>query len=163
MKESSHDSGDGLSAFEARLRGSLPAPLPEGFFSQMEERVAARKAWSFVRLGWVAAAALLIIGFWIGFETMERPREGGLSSVPGVSLEMPASPLLTVADDGLVETTDVIGAEDAGTVPSDEGFYRIVRVTLVHRTVGRTMEADVPRVLSEETSEQYVAVPLEIF
>ena len=163
MKESSHEPRDGMSAFEARLQGSLPAPLPEGFLSQMEERVAARKAWSFVRLGWVAAAALLITGCWIGFQTMERSGEGGFSSVPEVSLGMPVSSVLTVADDGLVETTDVIGAEDAGTVPSDEGLYRIVRVTLVHRTVGQTMEAELPRVISEETSEQYVAVPLEIF
>jgi hypothetical protein len=34
---------------------------------------------------------------------------------------------------------------------------------LVHRTVERGIEADAQRVISEQTSEQYVAVPLEIF
>jgi hypothetical protein len=63
----------------------------------------------------------------------------------------------------LVEVTDVVGAEDAGTAPSEEGLYRIVRVMLVHRTVERDVEADGLRVISEQTSEQYVAVPLEIF
>jgi hypothetical protein len=120
-----------------------------------------------VRFGWVAAAALLTVGLWLGFGETKPLGDGEVMQTPKRVLGAPMTEVVNAAvntaDDGLVEVTDVVGAEDAGTAPSEEGLYRIVRVMLVHRTVERDVEADGLRVISEQTSEQYVAVPLEIF
>lgn len=164
MSNKPHDDGNGESAFEARLRGCLPASLPDGFVMNLEARVVARGSWKAANVGWLAVAALLVAGLWLGLVVPEQPREGGRDHVqkPSDATSLVLSDSSSTGD-ALVEMTDVVGAEDVGTVPSDEGLYQIVRVMLVHRTVERGVEADVLRVISEQTSEQYVAVPLEIF
>jgi hypothetical protein len=129
----------------------------------LEARVIARRSWLSVWFGGIAAAALLAVGLWLGLGRMMQSGADGVIQTPGRVLGAPVTVALNAVDDGVVEVTDVVGAEDAGTAPSDEGLYRIVRVMLVHRTVERDVEADGLRVISEQTSEQYVAVPLEIF
>ncbi len=62
-----------------------------------------------------------------------------------------------------LETTDVVGVEDAGTTPTENGAYRIVLVTLVHRMWETAGDVAGERVLSERTIRSYIAVPLEIF
>ena len=163
MNTAPHEDGDDVRAFEARLRGYLPGALPDGFVAGLEARVIARRSWLSVWFGGIAAAALLAVGLWLGLGRMMQSGAGGVIKTPGRVLGAPVTVALNAADDGVVEVTDVVGAEDAGTAPSDEGLYRIVRVMLVHRTVERDVEADGLRVISEQTSEQYVAVPLEIF
>jgi hypothetical protein len=163
MNTAPHEDGDDVRAFEARLRGYLPGALPDGFVAGLEARVIARRSWLSVWFGGIAAAALLAVGLWLGLGRMMQSGADGVIQTPGRVLGAPVTVALNAADDGVVEVTDVVGAEDAGTAPSDEGLYRIVRVMLVHRTVERDVEADGLRVISEQTSEQYVAVPLEIF
>jgi hypothetical protein len=163
MNTAPHEDGDDVRAFEARLRGYLPGALPDGFVAGLEARVIARRSWLSVWFGGIAAAALLAVGLWLGLGRMMQSGADGVIQTPGRVLGAPVTAALNAADDGVVEVTDVVGAEDAGTAPSDEGLYRIVRVMLVHRTVERDVEADGLRVISEQTSEQYVAVPLEIF
>jgi hypothetical protein len=162
MNTAPHEDGDDVRAFEARLRGYLPGALPDGFVAGLEARVIARRSWLSVWFGGIAAAALLAVGLWLGLGRMMQSGADGVIQTPGRVLGAPVTAALNAAD-GVVEVTDVVGAEDAGTAPSDEGLYRIVRVMLVHRTVERDVEADGLRVISEQTSEQYVAVPLEIF
>jgi hypothetical protein len=163
MNTAPHEDGDDVRAFEARLRGYLPGALPDGFVAGLEARVIARRSWLSVWFGGIAAAALLAVGLWLGLGRMMQSGADGVIQTPGRVLGAPVTVALNAVDDGVVEVTDVVGAEDAGTAPSDEGLYRIVRVMLVHRTVERDVEADGLRVISEQTSEQYVAVPLEIF
>jgi hypothetical protein len=167
MNTAPHEDGDDVRTFEARLRGYLPGALPDGFVAGLAARVVARRPWLSVRFGWVAAAALLTVGLWLGFGETKPLGDGEVMQTPKRVLGAPMTEVVNAAvntaDDGLVEVTDVVGAEDAGTAPSEEGLYRIVRVMLVHRTVERGVEADAERVISEQTSEQYVAVPLEIF
>jgi hypothetical protein len=163
MKRTPHDDGEGLSAFEERLRGCLPGPLPDGFVAALESRGVARGSVWRVRGGWLAVAALLVAGFWFGTGFLDWLNRGGVKPMPNTVSAATESPTEESGESGLVEMTDVIAAEDAGTAPSDGGLYRIVRVMLVHRTVEKGVEAEVLRVISEEISEQYVAVPLEIF
>ena len=162
MNTAPHENGDETSVFEARLRRCLPGALPDGFVAEVEARVIARRSWLPVWFGGIAAA-LLAAGLWLQLFGMKMPGVRGVMQTPREDLGASTTAVIDSAADGLVEMTDVVGAEDAGTAPSDGGLYRIVRVMLVHRMVEKGVEAQIPRVISEEISEQYVAVPIEIF
>ena len=160
MNETRHASGESSSAFEARLKARVPSSLPVGFLDGVEGMAMAHGRSWMRGSAWFAMAALLLVGLWIGWVGVDglRPKAIG----PEEEAVVDASSSGDVGSDW-IETTDVIAAEDAGTVPSDDGLYRIVRVMLVHRTFDPTVDADPVRIIEERTSEQYVAIPLEIF
>lgn len=56
----------------------------------------------------------------------------------------------------------LLRVEHAGTAESTERTYQIVRLTILHQLWGDA-EGLTPRLLSEDTSEQFVALPLEVF
>jgi len=165
MNKLHSERGEDPDAVERFLREVGPAELPlnlrQNLFVRMEE---SRRRSIRVRL-WLAAAAILVtavpLGFWwagAGGESKETAAE--LSLLAASALE--DEPNVNAADD-VLETTDVVALQDAGTTPTQSGAYRIVLVTFVHRMWDAAGDAPDARVLSERTSQSYVAVPLEIF
>ncbi len=147
------------------LRELTPAEVPpevrRALFVGMDE---ARRRAIRTRV-WLAAAAALVaavpLGLWwvrAGGEERRPSADTALRAVPSEGADQLAEPA-----DEVMETTDVVGMQDAGTTPTESGAYRIVLVTFVHRMWGAGENLPEGRVLSERTSQSYVAVPLEIF
>ena len=165
MSERQSESGKDGEAVEEFLRGMTPAALPADLQRNVfvlvgkTRRRPTREHW------WMAAAAALVAAgalasWWAGSGV-------NLNKNPAVAVLAGALP---VEDDpdarlvgGMVETTDVVDLQDAGTTPTQSGAYRIVLVTLVHRMWDAAKGAPDGKVLSERTSQSYLAVPLEIF
>ena len=153
-------------AVENLLRAFTPAALPpslcQGLFVRIEET---RRRSVRTRL-WLAAAAAVLVAvvplrlWWAG--------SGGASKAEPVGTALAdatagGNDLDANVSGEVLETTDVVGVQDAGTTPTQGGAYRIVLVTFVHRTWDAAGDPPERKVLSEQTSQSYVAVPLEIF
>jgi hypothetical protein len=111
-----------------------------------------------------AAAAMVAAGgvaFWWAASRVDSNKGPAAEVLAGAS-PVEEDPEAVTAG-GVVETTDVVGMQDAGTTPTQGGAYRIVLVTFVHRMWDAAESASGGKMLSERTSQSYLAVPLEIF
>jgi hypothetical protein len=165
MSERQSESGKDCEAVEELLRGLTPAALPDGLRRDLFVRFGETPRRSVFARWWMAAAAVLVgagaLAFWWAGSGGESNRGTAAPFLAGLS-PVEEDPAAGTAG-GVVETTDVVGLQDAGTTPTQSGAYRIVLVTFVHRMWDAAEGADEEKVLSERTSQSYLAVPLEIF
>jgi hypothetical protein len=165
MSERQSESGKDCEALEEFLRGLTPAALPDGLRRDLFARLGETPRRSLFERWWRAAAAVLVaagtLAFWWAGSGGESNRGTAAPFLAGLS-PVEEDPDAGTAG-GVVETTDVVGLQDAGTTPTQSGAYRIVLVTFVHRMWDAAEGAPEGKVLSESTSQSYLAVPLEIF
>ena len=129
----------------------MPLPYEEGLMNLSRAGGRSRQTWAV----WALAASFAFASL-VGWMSLEHaPDEAQRAAVD------PTNGGMAVAD--VLEMTDVLNAEEAGTAPATDGIYRIMKVTLVHRTLEVSEGAVDARVISERTSHQFVALPLEIF
>jgi hypothetical protein len=146
---------------EELLRVLAPTPVP----SEIQRKLIGRMQRAGRRANhaplWLAAAAVLVVaaapfvyrGSRQAVESGETP-----AANPGQQGDSHAQTPAMVE-----ETTDVFEVQDAGTTPMQDGAYRIVRITFIHRTWDIAGGNPLGRVLSKRTSQGYMAVPLEVF
>jgi hypothetical protein len=157
------DNDKDLQAVEEILHTLAPVPVPSSLrrdfthrLNQLSQRSDSMRLW----LVAAAAAAVCIAAAPLAFRRTE-PTGQSAEDTPGASAFEGFS--LAEAPADLEETTEVLEIEDAGTTPMHGEAYRIVKVTLVHRTWDSALGVPPGRVLSERRSRSYLAVPLEIF
>ena len=165
MSKRHTDGGDSPDELEDYLRGFAPAEIPSELRRDLVSRMWKSSRFQVrKRMLRVAAAALVaVVPLWVwwahvGDDAQQIHAGTALSTVSPLQGDLQEN-----AADETHETTDVVGLQDAGTTPTESGAYRIVLVTFVHRMRETAGSVSGGRVLSERTSQSYVAVPLEIF